>query len=298
MVSERGQASIEWIGLLLLVSIALAAGLAFVPAVDGRALGAALARALVCAVRGDCGAERAALQHAYGARDAELVRRYAPNIVYEHGTLTLPVDYRHCRSHRCSDAPDDRDLDVHRSARGGARATAFTHVVHRGGNTYVQYWLYYPDSPSTFLHSHGLLKTLGIHDPGFHPDDWEAFTVRIDTHGRTAVRASAHGHWQWCKHIWCKNHWGPGTGWTRVSRGSHAGHIPLGMKPHVKRWSVGIRYRPLRPGAGLHERSTTAPGLHLVPLETVDHHGSKPKKGGIKPPWTKEVYVNPAGDTS
>src|SRR3954466_10841757 len=148
--SEGGQASIEWIGLLLLVSIALAAGLAFVPAVDGRPLGAALARALVCAVRGDCGAERAALQHAYGARDAELVRRNAPNIVYEHGTLTLPVDYRHCRSHRCSDATDDPDLDVHRTKRG-RQATVFTHVVKRGGQTWIQYWFYYPDSPSTFM---------------------------------------------------------------------------------------------------------------------------------------------------
>src|SRR3954469_24816630 len=212
MDRERGQAAVEWIALLLLVSLALAAALTFVPAVGGRPLGAAIARALLCAVRQDCRADGAALRSAYGARDAELVRRHAPNIAYERGTLSLPVDYRRCRSHRCSDAPDDRDLDVHRSARGGSRATAFTHAVHRGGATYIQYWLYYPDSPSTFLHSHGLLEPLGIHDPGFHPDDWEAFTVRIDQHGRTAVRASAHGHWQWCKHIWCKNHWGPGTG--------------------------------------------------------------------------------------
>src|SRR3954469_2736367 len=178
--SERGQASVEWIGLLLLVSLALVTAVAFVPAVDGRPLGAALARALVCAVARDCHAEGVALDAAYGDRDATLVRANAPNIVYEHGTLTLPVDYRRCRSHRCSDAPDDRDLDVHRSARGGVPATAFTHVVHRGGKTYIQYWLYYPDSPSTFMHSHGILKTLGIKDPAFHPDDWEGYQVRID----------------------------------------------------------------------------------------------------------------------
>ena len=292
--SERGQASVEWIGLLLLVSVALAAALAFIPAVDGRPLGAAIARALVCAVKGDCHAEGAALRGAYGERDAALVRAHAPSLVYEPGTLTLPVDYRHCRSHRCSDAPDDRDLDVHRSARGGARATAFTHVVHRGGKVYIQYWLYYPDSPSTFAHSHGILRALGIHDPAFHPDDWEAFTVRIDARGRIAVRASAHGHWQWCKHVWCKNQWGPGTGWTRVSRGSHAGHVPLKAKPHV----LGIHYEAVRPGNGLRERSTTAPGIRLVPLETLDHDTYKPLKGGIKPPWTKNVYGNPAGDTS
>jgi hypothetical protein len=293
-MDERGQASVEWIGLLLLVSIALAAAVAFAPVADGRPLGAALVRALVCAVSGDCHAEAAALTRVYGERDAALVRANAPNLVYEPGTFTLPVDFRRCRSHRCSDAPDDRDLDVHRAARGGAPATAFTHVVHRGGVTFIEYWLYYPDSPSTFLHSHGILKTLGIHDPGFHPDDWEAFEVRIDKRGRVAVRASAHGHWQWCKHIWCKNQWGPGSGWTRISRGSHAGHIPLEMRPHV----IGIHYDPVRPGAGLHERSTTAPGIRLVPLETLPHERYKPLPGGIRPPWTKKVYGDPAGDTS
>src|SRR3954470_14106362 len=98
MGDERGQASVEWIGLLLLVSVALGAAVAFVPAVDGRPLGAALARVLVCAVKRDCHAESAALRRAYGERDAELVRANAPNIVYEPGTLTLPVDYRRCRS--------------------------------------------------------------------------------------------------------------------------------------------------------------------------------------------------------
>jgi hypothetical protein len=298
MRSERGQASLEWIGLLLVLSIAFAAAVAFVPAVDGRPLGAALARALVCAVKNDCGREHAALVRAYGERDAALVRAHAPNIVYEPGALTLPVDYRRCRSHRCSDAPDDRDLDVSRAKRGGTPATAFTHVIHRGAQTYIQYWLYYPDSPSTFFHSHGVLKALGIHDPAFHPDDWEGVQLRINRDGSRWVRATAHGHYQWCKHIWCKNRWGPATGWTRVSRGSHAGHIPLETVPEMKRWGVAIHYRPVRPGAGLHERSTMAPGLHLVPLETLDHTGYRPLKDGIKPPWTKSVYDHPTADSS
>jgi hypothetical protein len=297
-MNERGQASIEWIGLLLLVSLALAGALAFLPAIDGRPLGAALARALVCAVRQDCAAERAALSKAYGARDAALVRRHAPNIVYEPGTLTLPVDYRRCRSHRCSDAPDDRDLDATRAARGGARPTAFTHVVHRGGRTYIQYWLYYPDSPSTFMHSHAILKALGIHDPAFHPDDWEGAQLRIDRDGRRWIHATAHGHYQWCKHVWCRNKWGPDTGWTRVSRGSHAGHIPLAAEPGLKRWGVTIHYRPLRPGAGLRECSTTAPNLTLVPLETLDKRSYAPLRGGIKPPWTKRVYRDPVDNSS
>src|SRR3954465_11023932 len=222
MSSERGQASVEWIGLLLLLSLAFAALLAFLPAVDGRPLGAAVARALVCAVKRDCQAEGLALRRAYGERDAGLVRANAPSIAYEPGVLTLPIDYRRCRSHRCSDAPDDRDLDVHRSARGGAPATAFTHVVHRGDKTYIQYWLYYPDSPSTFMHSHGILKRfyapLGIHDPAFHRDDWEGYQVRLDSGGATSVRATKHGGYTWCKgHIWhnkCER-WGRPNGWTR-----------------------------------------------------------------------------------
>jgi hypothetical protein len=298
MHSERGQASVEWVGLLLLVSLALAGALAFVPAVDGRPLGAALARALVCAVKQDCHSEGVALVKAYGDHDASLVRAQAPNIVYEPGTLALPVDYRRCRSHRCSDAPDDRGLDVNRSKQG-AQATAFTHVVHRGGKTYIQYWLYYPDSPSTWMGSHAVLKKLGIKDPAFHPDDWEGYQVRIDRDGRKWVRATAHGHYQWCKWtIKSCQRWGKATGWTRVSRGSHAGHIPLQTVPKLKKWGVAIQYRPLRPGAGLHERSTTAPGIKLVPLETLDHKTYKPLKGGIKPPWTKDVYGDPTRDSS
>jgi hypothetical protein len=298
MRSERGQASIEWIGLLLLISLALAAALAFAPVMDGRPLGAAIARALVCAARGDCHDQGLALARAYGEHDAALVREHAPNVVYEPGTLSLPVDYRRCRSHRCSDAPDDRDLDVSRAKRGGAAATAFTHVVHRGGRTYLQYWLYYPDSPSTFMGSHAIMKMLGIHDPAFHPDDWEGYQVRIDSDGRTWSRATAHGHYQWCKWPTGCRRWGPATGWTRVSRGSHAGHIPLKTIPYLKRWGIGIRYQPVRPGAGLRERSTTAPGLELVPLETLDHTTYRPLEGGIKPPWTKRVYVAPEAKTS
>jgi hypothetical protein len=98
------------------------------------------------------------------------------------------------------------------------------------------------------------------------------------------VRATKHGGYTWCKGwIWhnkCER-WGPPNGWTRVSYGSHAGHIP-------KR----------TPGTGLRERSTTAPGIRLVPLETLDHDSYKPLKGGIKPPWTKEVYKEPASDSS
>ncbi|HEX4720492.1 MAG TPA: hypothetical protein VH300_18375 [Thermoleophilaceae bacterium] len=287
MSEERGQATIEWITLLLLVSLVFAAAIAFVPAVDGRPFGAMVARALVCAVKQDCRAEGAALRRAYGDRDAAVVRANAPNILYEPGTLTLPVDYRRCRSHRCADAPDDRDLDVHRSARGGTQATVFTHVVRKRGKTYLQYWFYYPESATEPKGLIRVTRLLGLRYKGLHPDDWEGYQVRIEANGTKSVRATKHGGYTWCKgwvldwHNDCIR-WGRPNGWTRVSRGSHAGHIP--------EWT---------PANGLRERSTTAPAIHLVPLETLDQESYRPLEGSdIKPPWKKTVYTNPTDESS
>src|SRR3954451_10520229 len=154
MRAERGQATVEWTAAVLVVALTLGAAVAVVPVIDGRSFGSWLGRQILCAIRDGCGggAEQDALLSAYGSRDAALVRRVAPNIVYEPGPLTLPIDFRRCQSHRCSDAPDDPWLEVSRSKRG-TPAAAFTHIVHRGGETFLQYWFYYPDSPSTFLGS-------------------------------------------------------------------------------------------------------------------------------------------------
>src|SRR5688500_18257177 len=111
MRCERGQAALEWVGLVLLIALACGAAVAAGAAgIDGRPLGAERARTLVCAVRGDCDEEDDELRDAYGERDAALVREFAPNLVYERRTRTLPVDFRACRSHRCSDAPDEEGL--------------------------------------------------------------------------------------------------------------------------------------------------------------------------------------------
>src|SRR3954447_6845927 len=146
MSSERGQATIEWTAVVLLVAVALGALVAASPVVDGRSFGSVVAHAITCPARGDCVRGRSVLLDAYGRDDVELLRRFAPNIVYEPGTHTLPVDFRRCRSHRCSDAPDDPSLEVTASTRGRIPAAAFTHVVHRVGMTFLQYWFYYPDS--------------------------------------------------------------------------------------------------------------------------------------------------------
>src|SRR4051794_1910879 len=113
MGSQRGQATVEWTAAVLVVALALGAMIAFVPLIDGRSFGSWLARQILCGLRGGCGpGGDDELARSYGVRDGALVRRYAPNIVYEPGTYTLPVDFRTCRSHECSDAPDDPSLDV------------------------------------------------------------------------------------------------------------------------------------------------------------------------------------------
>ncbi len=302
MRCERGQATIEWVGLVLLASLVLGALAAAVPVIDGRSFGGFLSHRLVCAVKGSaCEESDGSLARAYGQRDAELLRRFMPGIVYEPGEAQIPVDFRECRSVRCAEAPLDRDLDVHRS-NAGRRATVFTRVIRRGGRTYLQYWLYYPDSNSTFAGSDLPWKLAGRPRdyPGYHDDDWEGHTVRLDRDGRAYVRSTAHGHWQWCKQATCRDRWGPRTGWTRVSRGSHAGHIPLDRNAGRRRGGRAggrgprrVRYRARLPGVDLRERTTTAEGLRLVPLETIDRRHYRALDPAVKPPWLKEAYEDP-----
>ena len=117
---------------------------------DGRSLGGFLAHHLMCAATRSCHQAEEALELAYGEEVAGTIRDQAPNLVYEPGERELPIDWRRCRQPRCANAPDDPALDAHVGRAPGrrVRATAFTHVIRRGGRLYLQYWLYYPDSNS------------------------------------------------------------------------------------------------------------------------------------------------------
>ena len=362
--SERGSASVEWTALVLVVSIAFAGFLAVAPSIDGRSFGGFLAHTITCTIRGDCPeAGDPELVAAYGTSDAELVRRYAPNLAYEPGERSLPIDWRDCRVRACSRAPDKAGLDAHISDAGN-RATAFTHVVRSGGETFIQYWFYYPYSNTTIGNTRegigatkipldgiesaagNLTKLLGLPvaarspwsltdkvmnmakpksddgpyklaqlpklwshmpftvralawqfsdgktgSPLFHRDDWEGYQVRIDAAGRATSRATSHGHYQWCSSANCSDDWGPETGWSRVSFGSHAGHIPARLR-------IRAPALPVRPGLAPGERSTTSSGLRLVPLETVDRDAYTRRDAGIVPPWEKDVYENPLSNKS
>jgi hypothetical protein len=319
---QRGQATLEFAMLVLCAALALGALATFGPRVDGRSLGGFLAFRMVCAVERDCHRDDRALAGAYGERDAALVRDHAPNLVYEPGERQLPVDWRRCRRPQCAEAPDERGLDAHHTL-AGERATVFTHVLRRGGRTYLQYWLYYPDSNTTWAGSDRAWEAAwlvpGIQRivrrapayPGAHRDDWEGYVVRIDPDGGVWARASSHRHWQGCKEHRCRNEWTASTGWTRVSRGSHAGHIPLRLEPrgsprpivprqvlHPSDPRARVRRTPLLPGHDLYERTTTSEGLRLIPLETHDTRSYRPKDEGVDPPWKKDAYRDPESDES
>jgi hypothetical protein len=296
--------------MVTIVAVTLAAAVALVPAIDGRSVGSWLAHSILCAFRGGCAAAASDgdLRAAYGDRDAALLRRHAPNIVYEPGTRTLPVDFRRCRSHRCSDAPDDRTLEVSRSTHTGTPAAAFTHVVRRGGETFLQYWLYYPDSTTGFKGAKRAWDSSPaalVRDyPGFHPDDWEGYQVRIGHDGAAQVRATSHHWYQGCKEPQCRNRWIGWTGWTRVSRGSHAGHIPYETQWDVaraRRRGAPTRrvtgYRPLYPGSDLEERTTPGAALALIPIESLPPDALA-TEFDVVPPWRKEVYGNPLSDST
>ncbi len=319
MRCERGQATIEWVGLVLLASLVLGALVTAVPVIDGRSFGGFLSHRIFCAIQGHCDSGQAELARAYGAADAELLRTYAPDVVYEPGERSIPVDFRSCRDVACAAAPDDRELDVHRS-QTGLPATVFTRVIRRNGNIYLQYWFYYPDSNSTVARSDELWdlgpRRLGLGEyPGYHRDDWEGYQVRLDSSGEAEVRSTSHGHYQWCKQSSCHDLWGPRTGWTRVSRGSHAGHIPLdretvpgrgaGPLPGKAGRALGesggpspYRYEPQLPGLDLRERTSTAEGFVLVALETIDRNAYRRLDDEVSPPWEKQVYEDPESDES
>jgi hypothetical protein len=291
MRSERGTATVEWTGLVLLVAAVLAGAGATVGALHA----AVLARSIRCAVLAGCRGEDRALSAVYGDDVASQVRAWAPGFVYEPGTLTLPVDFRRCRAHRCADAPDAAGEDVWRSATGESRATVFTHVVDRrgeGGALYVQYWLYYPDSTYQGT-AYAISRTRVVRDTpvgdvagkvaGHHEDDWESYQVKVMPDGRVFSRASAHhgysGPKRWPNLNELPGHdrrrtgaWTPGTGWTRVSRGSHAGHIPQGPRDD--------------------ERRTEADGVTLVPIERLSG-ADLATSFAITPPWRKPVYAEP-----
>jgi Flp pilus assembly pilin Flp len=105
---ERGQGTVEWVGLVGLVALALVATLAAGVRLPGTDLAGSVARRILCAAElaDGCGDEPRLIA-VYGDEVGRLVRRHMPTIGFEDGSRAVPVDYRRCRLTECGDAPDD-----------------------------------------------------------------------------------------------------------------------------------------------------------------------------------------------
>jgi hypothetical protein len=146
---EQGAASVEQVGLVLLVALLLLAAIsAFAadpPDESGRELGSAIARKLRCAPRlpGPCW--RDPLTEAYGRPLAGAIRALAPQpapVSGPGGLGLLPVDFRYCRRPSCAVPGSHEGLTA-----SNRRVSAFTSVVDRrraGGAVEITYWLYRP----------------------------------------------------------------------------------------------------------------------------------------------------------
>lgn len=143
---ERGSASVEQAGLAALVALLMAAAIAAIAGgeVEGRGLGAAIGRRLVCGPRLPGACAHHPLVPAYGWPLARLARALAPAPAARPGPSGLPlvaVDFRRCRRESCAVA-----AGPHLTA-SGRRTTAFTEIVDRRrtlGWVEIVYWLYRP----------------------------------------------------------------------------------------------------------------------------------------------------------
>jgi len=298
---ELGQGTVEWVGLVCLVSLLLAGLVAVGVRVPGGELARAVASRILCAaaLADGCGDEPELIA-AYGTEVGRLVREHMPTIGFERGSRALPVDFRRCRDTACGDGAD-RGL-VHRTDER-LPVTAFVHVVdcrageaegteaaggdcsgERAGNLYLQYWTYYADSAT--------LRGVPIAGgEGFHEDDWEGVQIRIGPDGRADERASSHNGYNYALGAanWgsdagidplkdaaealgarAENGWGPETGLLLVSGGSHAGNVA---------------------GAEAGDRFVPGRRVHLIPLEPIA--AEEGSAFAISPPWRKHVWRDP-----
>jgi hypothetical protein len=302
--SERGQSTVEWVGVLGVVALLLVGLVAAGVRVPGASLAEAVGSRILCAasLADGCGDEPRLIAD-YGTEVGELVRRHMPIIAFEEGSRGVPMDFRRCRSTSCGDG-SARGL-VHRTDEGFP-VTAFVHVVDcrageaegseaggadcsgsRAGNLYIQYWTYYADSAT-------LRGVPIVGDEGYHADDWEGVQIRIDPDGQVDERASSHDGYNYARSVgnWgsdaglqplrdaaeavgarAENGWGPETHLLLVSGGSHAGDA-IGI-PHIDRFTPGRR-------------------VHLIPLEPIAADSNA--KFAISPPWLKKVWRDPEAE--
>jgi hypothetical protein len=289
--AERGQASSEWLGVVLLVCIAFAAMAAAGVRAPGTELARALVARMVCAVDlGEgCGGEATALTLAYGRELGELVTHLVPTLEYEEGMRAVPVDWRSCREDACANGPQAGEVT---ESETGEPVTLFSHVVNcrepaapvppdadcegeAAGRAYVQFWAYYPDSATTPFDEDA------FGGAGYHPDDWESFQVRIGPDGIEERASSHHGYNDESGDPVNDTGWLPGrSAWTSAS-----GRYWISSKSHAGR--VGT-------WQGAPHRWTRPEDIRVIPLETMrDQWGDYVGSEKHVPAWLKDVYLDP-----
>ncbi len=301
---ERGQGTVEWVGLVCLVSLLFAGMVAVGVRVPGAALAQAIGARILCAAAfvDGCGDEPV-LVAAYGTEVGELVREHMPSLLFEQGSRAVPVDFRRCRATACGDGAEEGRV---RRSDAGLPVTAFVHVIDcrvdaaerteadgadcsgsRAGNLYLQYWTYYADSAT-------LRGVPVVGAQGFHEDDWESVQIRIRPDGGVDQRASSHNGYNHDQGVsnWAsdadigllndvveavgarpRDGWGSETRVLLVSGGSHAGNA-----------------------AGDHSGDRLTPGrqVHLIPLEELSVGSGT--RFAISPPWRKHVWRDPEAE--
>jgi hypothetical protein len=306
-VDERGQSTVEWIGILAVVALLLIGLLAAGVRIPGADLARGIASRMLCAVAlaDGCGDEPTLIA-TYGDEVGRLVREHMPTILLESGSKALPVDFRRCRVTSCADGTP-RGL-VHLTDEG-EHVTAFVHVIdcregadhgaadcsgERAGNLYIQYWLYYADSAT--------LRGVPIaEDEGYHHDDWESVDVRIGADGQADERASSHNGYNYSQY---EANAGSdlGWGWLRSAAESTGGrsHHGWGSETHKLLVSGGSHAGNAAGNEVRTDREVPGRRVHLVPLEPIaEAEGGSFDFGEITPPWRKHVWNDPeATDTS
>jgi hypothetical protein len=304
MGDERGQSTVEWMGLLLLVALLLASLLAAGVRLPGGVLAREIASRILCAasLADSCGDE-SALIAAYGSEVGKLVRAHMPSLLFEQGSRAVPVDFRRCRSTACGDGAEHGYV---RRTEAGLPVSAFAHVIDcrpeavdlsqaegidcsgpRAGNLYIQYWTYYADSAT--------LRGIPIvGDEGFHRDDWEGVQIRIRPDGSVDARASSHNGYNDSQEV---SNWGSDTGAGPLKQIAEA----VGLRPH-NGW--GPETHVLIVSGGSHagnvdgvpriERLTPRNRVHLIPLESIAAESEA--HFAISPPWRKQAWRDPEAE--
>ncbi len=258
---RRGQATVE-----LLALIGVAALLTGFLALAARSDGASWSERLAEAIPGKRAERRDDRWALRSDRYGPLLRRYAPVLVLERDRWgedrAVPVDVAVCRRPWCA-------------ALGVGDPVAFTHVVDTPGATYLQYWLYYPDSRTS--HVPGA--------PGHHADDWEGVIVRVGDDGAVGARVTAHH-----AVVGERPSWRGDPGWRRIepaplvyrAAGSHAnGFAPTGIDAPLDRWNGELgRVR-----------------LRLVPADTAPALRFR-YDPAVAPPWRKALWRRPEATTT